>query len=85
MASIQPRTSPVKFGRSSRPSSTTWRRRHGQIETYQLIRRLQNALFGAVYEARGKSSGKDWAVKVLHKSELRKVAYQIGYLSELLF
>lgn len=44
----------------------------GKREEYQLIRRLQSALFGGVYEARGRSSGKDFAIKVLHKSELAK-------------
>jgi serine/threonine protein kinase len=36
------------------------------------MRHLQSALFGGVYEARGLSSGRDFAVKVLHKSELAK-------------
>merc|ERR1719487_926984 len=44
----------------------------GKLEEYQLMRHLQSALFGGVYEARGLSSGKDFAVKVLHKSELSK-------------
>lgn len=44
----------------------------GKREEYQLIRRLQSALFGGVYEARGRSSGRDFAIKVLHKSELTK-------------
>lgn len=44
----------------------------GQKEEYQLVRRLQSALFGGVYEAKGLSSGKDFAIKVLHKSELAK-------------
>lgn len=34
---------------------------------------LQSALFGGVYEAKGRSTGKDFAIKVLHKSELQKV------------
>lgn len=44
----------------------------GNREEYQLVRRLQSALFGGVYEAKGISSGKDFAIKVLHKSELSK-------------
>lgn len=44
----------------------------GNLEEYQLVRRLQSALFGGVYEAKGMSSGKDFAIKVLHKSELSK-------------
>lgn len=44
----------------------------GKRETYQLVRRLQSALFGAVYEAKGLTSGRDFAIKVLHKSELSK-------------
>jgi len=36
------------------------------------VRRLQSALFGGVYEAKGLSSGRDFAIKVLHKSELSK-------------
>eukprot|EP00443_Scrippsiella_acuminata_P014240 CAMPEP_0115244558 /NCGR_PEP_ID=MMETSP0270-20121206/40046_1 /TAXON_ID=71861 /ORGANISM="Scrippsiella trochoidea, Strain CCMP3099" /LENGTH=829 /DNA_ID=CAMNT_0002659691 /DNA_START=6 /DNA_END=2493 /DNA_ORIENTATION=+ len=44
----------------------------GTREEYQLVRRLQTALFGGVYEARGMSSGRDYAIKVLHKSELTK-------------
>lgn len=35
-------------------------------------RRLQNGLFGGVYEARGLSSGRAFAVKVLHQSEILK-------------
>merc|ERR1719221_806496 len=44
----------------------------GNREEYLLVRRLQSALFGGVYEAKGLSSGKDFAIKVLHKSELSK-------------
>jgi len=44
----------------------------GHREEYQLVRRLQSALFGGVYEAKGLSSGRDFAIKVLHKSELSK-------------
>mmetsp|Transcript_46058 Transcript_46058/g.71904 ORF Transcript_46058/g.71904 Transcript_46058/m.71904 type:complete len:788 (-) Transcript_46058:109-2472(-) len=44
----------------------------GKREEYQLVRRLQSALFGGVYEAKGLSSGRDFAIKVLHKSELTK-------------
>jgi len=44
----------------------------GNKETYQLVRRLQSALFGGVYEAKGLTSGRDFAIKVLHKSELDK-------------
>lgn len=33
---------------------------------------LQSALFGGVYEARGRTSGREFAIKVLHKSELQK-------------
>lgn len=44
----------------------------GKREEYQLVRRLQSALFGGVYEANGLSSGKEFAIKVLHKSELSK-------------
>mmetsp|Transcript_43582 Transcript_43582/g.100437 ORF Transcript_43582/g.100437 Transcript_43582/m.100437 type:complete len:717 (-) Transcript_43582:69-2219(-) len=44
----------------------------GHREEYQLVRRLQSALFGGVYEAKGLSSGRDFAIKVLHKSELLK-------------
>ncbi|CAE7943831.1 slc38a7, partial [Symbiodinium necroappetens] len=44
-----------------------------EIEEYQLVMHLQSALFGGVYEAKGRSSGKDYAIKVLHKSELQKV------------
>ncbi|CAE6957833.1 CCRP1 [Symbiodinium sp. CCMP2456] len=45
----------------------------GNREEYQLVMHLQSALFGGVYEAKGRSSGKDYAIKVLHKSELQKV------------
>lgn len=44
----------------------------GKREEYQLVRRLQTALFGGVYEAKGLTSGRDFAIKVLHKSELSK-------------
>jgi len=44
----------------------------GNKEEYQLVRRLQSALFGGVYEAKGLSTGKEFAIKVLHKSELSK-------------
>jgi len=44
----------------------------GKLEEYRLERRLQNGLFGGVYEARGLSSGKAFAVKVLHQSEILK-------------
>lgn len=44
----------------------------GTREEYQLVRHLQSALFGGVYEAKGLSSGRDFAIKVLHKSELSK-------------
>lgn len=44
----------------------------GRKEEYQLVRHLQSALFGGVYEATGLSSGKEFAIKVLHKSELAK-------------
>ncbi|CAJ1389608.1 unnamed protein product [Effrenium voratum] len=45
----------------------------GNREEYQLVMHLQSALFGGVYEAKGRSSGRDFAIKVLHKSELQKV------------
>ena len=45
----------------------------GNLEEYQLVMHLQSALFGGVYEAKGRSTGKDFAIKVLHKSELQKV------------
>eukprot|EP00930_Biecheleria_cincta_P012471 TRINITY_DN1162_c0_g1_i1.p1 TRINITY_DN1162_c0_g1~~TRINITY_DN1162_c0_g1_i1.p1 ORF type:complete len:775 (+),score=112.63 TRINITY_DN1162_c0_g1_i1:111-2435(+) len=45
----------------------------GNKEEYQLVMHLQSALFGGVYEAKGRSSGNDFAIKVLHKSELAKV------------
>lgn len=44
----------------------------GKREEYQLVRRLQSALFGGVYEAKGLTSARDYAIKVLHKSELSK-------------
>jgi len=44
----------------------------GNKEEYQLVRRLQSALFGGVYEAKGLTTGKEFAIKVLHKSELSK-------------
>lgn len=44
----------------------------GRREEYRLERRLQNGLFGGVYEARGLSSGRAFAVKVLHQSEIIK-------------
>merc|ERR550537_407104 len=44
----------------------------GTKEEYQLVRRLQSALFGGVYEAKGLTSNRDFAIKVLHKSELTK-------------
>eukprot|EP00933_Yihiella_yeosuensis_P042084 TRINITY_DN36585_c0_g1_i1.p1 TRINITY_DN36585_c0_g1~~TRINITY_DN36585_c0_g1_i1.p1 ORF type:complete len:791 (-),score=157.32 TRINITY_DN36585_c0_g1_i1:188-2560(-) len=44
----------------------------GQREEYQLVMHLQSALFGGVYEAKGLSSKRDFAIKVLHKSELQK-------------
>lgn len=44
----------------------------GSHEEYQLIRQLQTALFGGVYEAKGLSTGKEFAIKVLHKTELAK-------------
>lgn len=44
----------------------------GSKEEYQLIMHLQSALFGGVYEAKGRTSGRDFAIKVLHKSELQK-------------
>lgn len=44
----------------------------GNREEYQLVRRLQSALFGGVYEAKGLTSNRDFAIKVLHKSELTK-------------
>lgn len=46
----------------------------GSLETYQLSRSLQSALFGGVYEARGLSTGTMFAIKVLHKSELKRAA-----------
>ncbi|EER20565.1 MAP kinase-interacting serine/threonine-protein kinase, putative [Perkinsus marinus ATCC 50983] len=42
-------------------------------EVYELIEQLQSALFGGVYRARGLKSGRDYAVKVLHKRELAKM------------
>lgn len=45
----------------------------GAREEYQLIKNLQSALFGGVYEARGLSSNRDYAIKVLHKSEMARV------------
>ena len=47
---------------------------YGKNETYQLVRSLQTALFGGVYHAKGLVSRRDFAVKVLHKSELEKHA-----------
>merc|ERR1719163_1356177 len=44
----------------------------GKREEYRLERRLQSGLFGGVYEAKGLSSGRSYAVKVLHRSELHK-------------
>ncbi|CAE8612293.1 unnamed protein product [Polarella glacialis] len=44
----------------------------GNREEYQLVMHLQSALFGGVYEAKGRSSGRDFAIKVLHKTELQK-------------
>lgn len=44
----------------------------GKKEEYRLERRLQNGLFGGVYEARGLSSGRAFAVKVLHQTEILK-------------
>lgn len=44
----------------------------GKQEEYRLERRLQSGLFGGVYEAKGLSSGRLYAVKVLHRSELQK-------------
>jgi len=44
----------------------------GNNEIFQLSKSLQTALFGGVYEARGLSSGGHYAVKVLHKSELKR-------------
>jgi len=44
----------------------------GSREEYRLERRLQNGLFGGVYEATGLSSGSSYAVKVLHRIELAK-------------
>mmetsp|Transcript_68593 Transcript_68593/g.135670 ORF Transcript_68593/g.135670 Transcript_68593/m.135670 type:complete len:776 (+) Transcript_68593:51-2378(+) len=44
----------------------------GTKEEYRLERRLQNGLFGGVYEARGLSTGRAFAVKVLHQSEILK-------------
>lgn len=44
----------------------------GKKEEYRLERRLQSGLFGGVYEAKGLSSGRLFAVKVLHRSELHK-------------
>jgi len=46
----------------------------GKREEYRLERRLQSGLFGGVYEAKGLSSGRMFAVKVLHRSELHKAA-----------
>eukprot|EP00927_Polykrikos_kofoidii_P003367 TRINITY_DN11333_c0_g1_i1.p1 TRINITY_DN11333_c0_g1~~TRINITY_DN11333_c0_g1_i1.p1 ORF type:complete len:969 (-),score=145.83 TRINITY_DN11333_c0_g1_i1:194-3058(-) len=44
----------------------------GNREEYQLVRRLQSALFGGVYEAKGLTSNREFAIKVLHRSELTK-------------
>merc|ERR1719456_2118798 len=44
----------------------------GSKEEYQLVKSLQSALFGGVYEARGLSTRRDFAIKVLHKSEMNK-------------
>jgi len=44
----------------------------GAREEYRLERRLQSGLFGGVYEAKGLTSGREFAVKVLHRSELHK-------------
>ena len=51
----------------------------GKKETYQLVRSLQSALFGGVYEASGLDSKGMYAVKVLHKSELAKVMVCRGF------
>ena len=45
----------------------------GGSEQFNLEKELQHALFGAVYEARGQETGKEFAIKVLHKSELARV------------
>ncbi|KAF4656004.1 hypothetical protein FOL47_009195 [Perkinsus chesapeaki] len=42
-------------------------------EVYELIEQLQSALFGGVYRARGLTTGRDYAVKVLHKQELARI------------
>lgn len=44
----------------------------GTHQVFQLSKSLQTALFGGVYEARGLSTGGLYAVKVLHKSELKR-------------
>jgi len=44
----------------------------GNREGYQLVRRLQGALFGGVYEAKGLTSNKDFAIKILYKSKVTK-------------
>ncbi|CAD7948234.1 unnamed protein product [Amoebophrya sp. A120] len=62
---------------------------YGAKETYQLIRSLQAALFGGVYEAKGCTTGRSFAVKVLHKSELSKSPPSLDFcevpLSEIRF
>eukprot|EP00392_Amoebophrya_sp_AT5.2_P015561 g15768.t1 len=62
---------------------------YGSKEKYQLLRSLQAALFGGVYEAKGCSSRQRYAVKVLHKSELQKTPPSLDFcevpLSELRF
>mmetsp|Transcript_9522 Transcript_9522/g.26784 ORF Transcript_9522/g.26784 Transcript_9522/m.26784 type:complete len:827 (-) Transcript_9522:150-2630(-) len=44
----------------------------GSKEDYRLERKLQAGLFGGVYEAKGLTSSRSFAVKVLHQSEILK-------------
>mmetsp|Transcript_80128 Transcript_80128/g.166734 ORF Transcript_80128/g.166734 Transcript_80128/m.166734 type:complete len:722 (-) Transcript_80128:101-2266(-) len=45
----------------------------GNLEEYRLICQRQTALFGNVYEATGLSTGRSYAVKVFHISEVDRV------------
>lgn len=42
----------------------------GKREEYQVIQKQKDTPFGAVYEAKGRSSGKDFSIKVMRKAEL---------------
>jgi len=61
-------------GAVQKPPASVGPNVQGTEEEYQLEKKLQTALFGAVYQAKGLSSGRPVAVKVLHKAELRKIS-----------